>query len=328
MKQLNSAAWHHEQLHALEKRNVYDGLINHEISRWKKSEADGDALHALFLERQVIGRAAMSNTRVRWAAIEALAATLMRDWKRDRSTPRFWVTFCLDVGATWFCDPVVDLPFLEQKIRKALADVGLTGIVAFQFDSFRPITGEPDRRMWSHAHAFCQADNDEFSPKACEDKLNGRRSFTNALRALPVKIVRATLSKRDFARLAAYMLAHPHEAKNPVPSRVEPGRIKLRGTQKGFEASTCLRLGELWSHITAFDAVCGVGTYGTALAAAYRSTFRRRFAALASCDYPAEIPDIAATAQLWIDLRQRNGSKRLIPASVRTQSNHRIVGPD
>lgn len=254
----------------------------------------------------------LANARVRRAAATALIDALLAHYSRvcqDRSVRTFLVTFAWDAGLTPITEPVLDMEAMERLVRRQLERLGLNAICAFDLDVFsKPNDGEEVRHLHMHVHALCWTRDPAYRPHTTAAKLRKGRAFPNRIGAPSVKFrsraesaaqfaafdracrkrVRAKpvtaspniardRSRRDqtalsIANLAQYLLKDTAVSKNRYKGR--DGRMRMRPEARRFTFKIALRFAEIFSEISPYDAVFGVGAEASIVTADYSARIR------------------------------------------------------
>lgn len=252
---------------------------------------------------------AACNIATREIAVEALVDILLNPAITDPDVDYVWLTFTWDGGWTWEWQPEIDVPALFQHVRRAVDSVGLDGIGVLHIDTFRNIAREPGARLCAHVHVLARAKAEVALPSCRAIKKALKLRFPNWIGAPGVVVKRVRKGPSNFANLGRYMLNVPHHAKNPIPRKDKPGRFWIRSTEKRFTPSAAVRLAEIMSHMSIFDAVIGMGPWGVAVRAAWKAEVTRR----AGISGRFVIDDLRGT---WRKARRSNGNDAFEPCMV------------
>ena len=308
--------------------------VRQALSLYSPADRDRDLIEALIIDPYVCSYLPMSNFAVRYAAQSALIDAVLEQYARARpcsETRHFLFTAAFDSGFAFLGGPQVNLANIRRHVVSALRTYNLDAICAFEIDVLSKrlpdantlfpedkiaILKEHSLRLMFHVHAICWTRDPSFRPVAAAKDLMKRDSFSNALnvpaahftsRAMSCARRREVLNRpeRDqtawsMARMAQYMLKAPVCAKNYIATTPQR-RGRLLDDAGAYGSNVALRMAEMWSHISASEAVFGVGE-GALLAGRYQQSLRtweRGNRNRAYIIQEAELDD--AWARLWAE---------------------------
>lgn len=250
--------------------------------------------------RLVIG--SLADDRARLLAGDILIDELVHYLDQTTVSHRrlYLATFCWDAGLIP-TDLLIDLDLgpMRQKVYRALATVGLSGMGVFEITPLRGAKGEVPRFM-IHVHAFVWTDDRSFKPKAAATRLMKGGSFPNCFGAPAITFRSRKVAAKNFrakggeiydhlfsdlnrdqtkasvAWLEYYLLQAPAYVKKVCPSKHDPSKSVMRSSLKGYSPLLALALDQLLNRIPVTKAVFSVGD-GTAIGRAWRARYKANF---------------------------------------------------
>lgn len=259
-----------------------------------KDKYDRVLLDGLTTLREVAGHLPMSNMHVRRIAQRALvqAAHEAFDTVYANAFVRtFLFTACWDAGFTGSTAPELQWSGMKRHIQRLLRRYGLHGICAPEFDVLsKKLPGEADRRIVVQVHGIVWTADPEFRPVVAEAELRATSLYPNMLGIKPIDFTSRARSQNrwpgwereqplddqtpaSISHLAYYMLKAKHYALNVIPPRPGQTRGRLRPDTGRFTHMDALRMVEIWSRFSAYDAIFAVGD-GAWLASRQRRLIR------------------------------------------------------
>lgn len=234
----------------------------------------------------------------------ALAADMIKEHPDRRY---FFATFIDDLGNTLDRSPVLRFAAYQQKVERAVRAHNLSGVIINGLHPFMNHPGGDEGRQLSiDAHLLLWTDS-PFDNKAVQKDLNEAGNWSSSLTHKPVEI--KLVDRGQLASLCYYLFKPWHAAKNVVPHKTKPGRVRLHETHEGYRPEFVTRLFEGLSQVDLMDLVVGLN-HGKKLRQQFRTAMtvwhRTR-------PEPVLVPESFDVWQLWARLREENGSRKFKP---------------
>lgn len=248
-----------------------------------KDKFDRLLMDALTTSGDVAGHLPMSNMHVRRIAQHALVQATHEGFETIHANAfvrTFLFTACWDAGFTTTTSPELQWSSMKRHVQRLLRRLELHGVCAPEFDVMaKKLPGEADRRIVMQVHGIVWTADPDFRPIVAEAELKASGLYPNMLGIKPIDFTSRARSQNrwpgwererphddqtpaSISHLAYYILKAKHYALNLVPPRSGQERGRLRPDSGHFTQLDAIRMLEVWSWFSAYDAVFAVGDGG------------------------------------------------------------------
>lgn len=291
----------------IERTDFTRDLMKLTTNKWKVPAKYDNYLLALSGERYRSERLVASDLMGRIKAGEILAASLQKMSELHPDREFFLMSFTDDVGNTLDRVPTFRIEELKAKVCRPIRAFKLAGLV---FLGVHPFSNYPrkglGRQISIDAHAIVWLDG-PWDYGQAQKEINRSRGWTSELGAKPVDI--RPIKPDELGAVAFYLVKPWHSAKNVMPHKKKPDRMRLMDTRKGYRSELATRVFEGLSQVQLVDLMAGVNG-GTQLRQLIREQLVKWHRARSEPSIIAAPFDVWS---MWLELREVNGSKKYRP---------------
>jgi hypothetical protein len=278
------------------------------ICSWKMSRKQRRQFYAMMGKKGKTTKPTLADFKARHKLSRLLIKALHRHWQKHRDEYRYLsITVIHSIGNTTDNKPEVALKLFKAKCRKAIAALNVKAIGMIECQGIMNYPGgKLGRTLMFHGHFIGYALDIGHVGDAV-DKLNASRAWTTTFGVDPIVVEEVSDGPGHVEWLAHYFSKGPHDAKNLMPHKDRPGRVRMMNTIIGYRPEFALRIYEGLSQTLITDALFCVGAMDVL------NPVRKRLLAWHK-KRSGPVLRNKAIAKLWRDLRiAGNGSDRFLP---------------